>query len=265
MTDLVAPIGVADDTLIATEEPQTPSPSSSDNSLQAAFADLKPKMKLVGKVKRTEIQGAIIDVGMEHDGLLHISQLSTENVKNVTDVVKEGDEITVYILSVDAKKGRLDLTLVPMPEMGWNDIREGMDVEGTVERIEKYGVFVNIGAERPALIHVSQLAGGYVAKPEDVVKLGDTIKARVIGINRKKKQIDLSVRELEASQTKSKGPSEEELEEQVAFATAMELALQKAMETGDHRRDKNDRKRRKKDYDDGREDIIARTLRFNRD
>src|SRR5690349_929053 len=96
---------------------ETPSTASDGGHAPLTFADLKPKMKVQGKVKRVELQGAIIDVGLEHDGLLHISQLSTETVKNVTDVVKEGDDVTAYILAVDAKKGRLDLTLIPMPEV----------------------------------------------------------------------------------------------------------------------------------------------------
>jgi ribosomal protein S1 len=228
------------------------------------IADLRPKMKLTGKVKRVELQGAIIDVGMDKDGLLHISQLSTETVKNVTDVVNLGDEITVYVLAVDSKSGRLDLTMVPPPDLTWNEVKVNQVYQGTVERIESYGVFVNIGAERPGLIHISELARGYVSDPHEVVKVGDTIEAKVIGINKRKKQIDLSVRALEAEEA----VVEEEGEPEV-FMTAMEVALRRALEGAEGGstalRKSSNKRRDKKKPTNQQDDIIARTLRLHQE
>jgi ribosomal protein S1 len=243
---------------------ETPSTTAAGGNAPLTFADLKPKMQVQGKVKRVELQGAIIDVGLEHDGLLHISQLRADPVKNVTDVVKEGEAVTAYILAVDAKKGRLDLTLIPMPEVSWNEIRVDQTYTGTVERIEKYGVFVNIGTERPGLIHVSELSKSYVTDPNEVVKVGDSIQAKVIGINKKKRQIDLSIKALEMGSKASK----EEIadEEEVVFATAMEIALRRAMgnDAPPPISSKQDKKRKKREQDSKQADIIARTLQFNR-
>src|SRR5689334_7080282 len=162
-----------------------------------SIAELKPKMELRGKVKKIELYGAFIDVGVGTDGLLHISQLSTERVKNVTDVVKEGDEITVWVRNVDQAQGRIDLTMIPPPGMMWNEIQIGQVLTGTVVRVEKFGAFVDVGAERPGMVHVSELASGYVNSPTEVVKVGDEVQVKVIKVNAKKKQIDLSIKALE--------------------------------------------------------------------
>ena len=230
--------------------------------------DLATGMELKGRVKRIELFGAFVDIGVGHDGLLHISQLGRPNVRNVEDVVKVGEEITVYVLRVEPDTGRIALSLVKPPAMPWEDIKEGSVVTGTVVRLEKFGVFVEIGAERPGMIHVSELASGYVNSPSDVVKVGDEVKAQVIKVNRKKRRIDLSLKALEAPPEPVKVP-EDETDERVP--TAMELALRRAMEANgqeyeapktnsrkrDRRSDKRERQR------DQMEDIFERTLKNN--
>ena len=120
--------------------------------------DLQPKMELTGKVKKVELFGAFVDVGVGHDGLLHISQLSTDHVRNVTDVVKEGDTVTVWVMAVDREKGRFNLTMIRPPERTWDDIKPNDILTGKVVRVERFGAFVDIGAERPGRIHVSELS-----------------------------------------------------------------------------------------------------------
>src|SRR5215831_2525238 len=90
-----------------------------------SLTDLKPKMELRGKVKKIELYGAFVDIGVGRDGLLHISQLSTERVKNVNDVISEGQEITVWVRNVDVDQGRVDLTMVPPPGMTWDELQVG--------------------------------------------------------------------------------------------------------------------------------------------
>lgn len=116
----------------------------------------------------------------------------------------------------------------------WNEIRTGDVVEGTVVRVEKFGVFLDIGAERPGMIHVSELSHGYVGAPEDVVKVGDTIQAKVIKVNSRKKQIDLSVKALEAPVRggRGSGPSEDEVDED-KVPSVIELALRRALSQSD--------------------------------
>jgi ribosomal protein S1 len=214
-------------------------------------------MSVRGKIKRIELYGAFVDIGVGQDGLLHISQLGKPNVRNVEDVVKEGDEVTVFVLKVEPDSGRIALSLVKPPATSWEDLEKDKVVSGTVVRLEKFGVFVDIGAERPGMIHVSELATGFVNSPSDVVSVGDEVRAKIISVNRKKKRIDLSLKALEEV---VEVPRTEEDDERVP--TAMELALRRAMEGGgaadtDESRDKRKKQKRSNEMDD----VISRTLK----
>jgi predicted RNA-binding protein with RPS1 domain len=81
--------------------------------------------------------------------------------------------------------------------LDWKEIEPDMVVKGKVVRLEPYGAFVDIGAERPGMVHVSELAHGYVKTPGEIVKEGDEVEAKVLDVNRKKKQIKLSLKALE--------------------------------------------------------------------
>lgn len=223
-----------------------------------SLAELLPKMELKGVVKRIGLAGAFVDIGVGIDALLHISQLGKPDVRNVSDVVKEGDEVTVFVLKVDPAAGRVALTLVKPPDFTWDDLQEGQTVSGKVVRIENYGLFVDIGAERPAMIHVSELSDNFVNSPSDIAKVDDVVQARIIKINRKRRQIDLSMKTQPEVVAEPEKPAEEE-----KVPTAMELALRQAMggqkEKG-ARRENLERDRREKLMRE-REDIIARTLK----
>lgn len=82
------------------------SEETTQNAQVSTIDDLKPGMALKGTVKRLELYGAFVDVGVNQDALLHISQLGKPNVRNVEDVVKAGDEVTVYVLKVDKAADR---------------------------------------------------------------------------------------------------------------------------------------------------------------
>ncbi len=231
----------------------------SDNSAPTTIQDITPKMKLKGVVKKIELYGALVDVGIGRFGLLHISQLSQNHVKNVSDVLSEGQEITVWVRDVDRKRGRINLTMLEMPDVSWGQVAEGQTYTGKVVRLEKFGAFVDIGAERPGLVHVSELTNGYVSDPADVVSVGDEIQVKIIGINRRKKQIDLSVRALETPSAMMQIEDDDDED----MPTAMELALRQAMEKSGMelpRRTSKAKRRKKKSRRTDREEIFARTL-----
>lgn len=190
--------------------------------------DLSVAMEVQGTVKRIELYGAFVDIGVGLDGLLHISQLGKADVRNVEDVVKVGETVTVYVLKVDKEARRIALSLEKPAAVSWDTIREGETVKGKVVRVEQFGVFVDFGAERPGMIHVSELASGYVNSPEDVVKMGDEVTAQVIKVNRKKKRIDLSIKKLEEKEN-SKAVAEVAQDDEPAM-TAMEIAMRRAMQ-----------------------------------
>src|SRR5215510_2512184 len=210
---------------------------------------LEPKTKLSGKVLKTTLAGALVDVGQNIPGVIHISQLSTEPVNKVEDVVKEGQTVDVWVRRV--KKDRIELTMVQPLALEWKEIEPGMVVKGKVVRLETYGAFVDIGAERPGMVHVSELAHGYVKTPSEIVKEGDEIEAKVIDVDRKKKQIKLSMKALEPEieelkplkkENKRIGkhskkeaeasaePAEPKEPEQTAFQVAWQEAMEKADE-----------------------------------
>ncbi len=190
------------------------------------LADLRPKMKLLGTIKRIELFGAFVDVGAGRDGLLHISQLRKERTNKVEDVVQVGQEVTVWVRKVDTTAGRIDLSLLEPLRLDWDEIKNGMTLKGKVTKLEKFGAFVDIGAERAAFLHAREMMSGYVENPGDVVKPGQEIEAKVISVDRKKRRIDLSLKALEDF-------TPEETEPEEAPLTAMELALRQAMKSGD--------------------------------
>jgi small subunit ribosomal protein S1 len=229
-----------------------------NNNAPKSVGELVPKMELRGTVKRIELFGAFVDIGIGQDALLHISQLGKANVRNVEDVVKAGDEITVYVMKVDPAAGRVALSLVKPPDVTWDDLREGSIVTGTIVRVENFGAFVDIGAERPAMIHVSELSNNYVSSASDVAKVGEVVQARIIKVDRKGRKIDLS---LKAAEEPIVMP--QEAEEDTNIPTAMELALREAMDSKEESRSRREKRERDKQDKQRREqdEIIARTLR----
>jgi len=230
----------------------------SNISTPKSLGELLPKMELRGTVKRLELFGAFVDIGVGQDALLHISQLGKANVRNVEDVVKAGDEITVYVLKVDAAAGRVALSLVKPAAVTWDDLREGIVVSGKIVRVESFGAFVDIGAERPGMIHVSEFSDNYVSSASDVAKVGDVVQARIIKVDRKGRKIDLS---LKAAEEPIQMPQEDEAD--TTIPTAMELALREAMDSKESSRDRREKRERDKRDKQRREqdEIIARTLR----
>jgi len=162
-----------------------------DTALASA---LEPKTKLSGKIIKTTLAGALVDVGNALPGVIHISQLQKDAVNKVEDVVKEGQTVDVWVRRV--KKDRIELTMIEPLGLEWREIQPEMIVKGKVVRLETYGAFVDIGAERPGLVHVSELTRGYVKTPNEVVKEGDEIEAKVLDVDRRKRQIRLSMKAL---------------------------------------------------------------------
>ena len=211
--------------------------------------EIKNKMYFRGKVLKTSLAGALVDIGLETPGMVHISQLQKEPVKRVDDVIHEGDEVDVWVRRVSPKKGRIELTMIQPLGLEWSEIKKDMVVSGKVIRLEKFGVFVDIGAERPGLVHISEMTHDFIRTPGDVVKEGDIVEVKVLDVIKPKKQIKLSMKALQEKpedvvkavlektekkdqhqREKDKEPEQTEEEKQVPVPTAMEMALREAME-----------------------------------
>jgi len=154
--------------------------------------ELKPKTKLTGKVVKITLAGAVVDIGQNVPGILHISQIQADPVKRVDELLQVGQTIDVWVRR--AKADRVELTMIEPLGMDWKDLKPETVLKGKVVRLETYGAFVEIGAERPGLVHISEMAHGYVKTPQEVVKEGDEIDVMVLDVDRKKKQIRLSIK-----------------------------------------------------------------------
>jgi small subunit ribosomal protein S1 len=158
---------------------------------------IKTKAHYTGKVIHTGLAGAVVDIGTGKPALLHVSQIQSPDnqpIKRVEDVLKVDQEIDVWVKKI--KDERVELTMFKPLDYEWRDLKEDMVVKGKVVRLEKFGAFIEIGAERPGLIHISEMAHGYVRTPGDVLKENDEVEVKIIEINRKKKQIKLSIKAL---------------------------------------------------------------------
>jgi predicted RNA-binding protein with RPS1 domain len=169
---------------------------------------LEPKTKLNGKILKTTLAGALVDIGQSLPGVIHISQLQQEAVNKVEDVVKEGQTVDVWVRRV--KKDRIELTMIEPLRYEWKEIEPDIIVKGKVVRVETYGAFVDFGAERPGLVHVSELTRGYVKTAAEVVKDGDEIEAKVLEVDRRKRQIRLSMKALQPEIVEEPKPERED-------------------------------------------------------
>ena len=235
---------------------------------------LEPKAKIKGKVVKITLAGALVDLGQSLPGVIHISQLSKDAVNKVEDVVNVGQDVEAWVRRV--KKDRVELTMIEPLALEWKEIEPDMVVKGRIVRLESYGAFVEIGAERPGMVHVSELTHGYVKTPNEVVKEGEEIEAKVLEVNRKKKQIKLSIKAMEpeveefkpAKRDKKRGGSKsggtrkemmealQSDEPQEPELTAMQIAWQEAL----NRSSAEKHHKSKSSVTKEQEDLLARTL-----
>ncbi|MEK6221568.1 MAG: S1 RNA-binding domain-containing protein [Chloroflexota bacterium] len=201
-----------------------------DNS--AISQDINRKEQLTGKVIKISLAGAVIDIGKDKPAVLHISKISKDAVKRVEDVLKVGQEVNVWINKVRKDTGLVELTMLEPLALDWHDIKKGMVVSGKVTRLEKFGAFIEVGAERPGLAHISELTHDYVRATEDAVKVGQEVEAKVLDFNRRKKQIKLSLKAMQEApidENAIDAEGQKELESQEPALTAMEIAYRDAM------------------------------------
>jgi len=239
--------------------------------------DIKRKMFFTGKVVKTTLAGAIVDIGLEIPGVIHISQLQKDPVKRVEDVVQAGQTVDVWVRRIFPKKNRIELTMIKPLDLEWGEIEKEMVIKGKVSRLEKFGVFVDIGAERPGLVHISELTHDYIRTPNEVVKEGDEVEVKVLDINRQKKQIKLSMKALEEKpekitkviqakidkkekETSSTQQQQPEVVKEAPIPTAMEMALREAMQRVSTTEPVTTTKKKSKGSNE-LEDILKRTLK----
>ena len=171
------------------------------------------KEQIKGKVTKVGAPGALVDIGKDKPAVLHISEIlrpeGKENCNNTAELLNVGDEIDVFVKRV--KDGLVQVTMIKPLTYEWREIKKDMVVKGIVTKLEKFGAFVEIGAERPGLVHISEMAHSYVRQPSDILKEGDEVEAMVLDVNKRKKQIKLSMKALQPEpEAKEETETEEE-------------------------------------------------------
>jgi ribosomal protein S1 len=229
-----------------------------------------------GVVKRVTEFGAFVDIGVGRDGLVHVSEMAQGRVSKPSDVVTEGEQVRVWIKELDREKNRISLSMIEPGTMTLRDLEEGAVVRGRVTRLERYGAFVDIGVGRDGMLHVKEMGRSFVEKPEDVVNIGDEIDVQVVGLDRRRGRIDLSIKELlppapDAAPAATYAPmpvGEDPLSilEEEQFVSPFEAALQEANKGGsERRRDRKKKSGRTWEFeDDEEEDLIQRTIAHHR-
>ena len=152
-----------------------------------------------GTVKSLTSYGAFVDIGGV-DGMVHISELSWGRIKHPSEVVSVGDKVKVFVIGLDKENKKISLGYKREEDNPWNVFKSQYDIGSVAEvkilKFMPFGAFAEIVPGVDGLIHISQIADHRIAKPEDVLEVGQVVEAKIIDINDEKKKVSLSIRAL---------------------------------------------------------------------
>jgi small subunit ribosomal protein S1 len=161
------------------------------------LTSLEEGMIVKGTVSNLVDFGAFVDLeGI--DGLIHISELSWQHVDHPSEVVEVGEEVEVKVLEVDRDRERISLGLKQTRKDPWQEIVErvnvGEQIQGRVTKLVAFGAFVEVAEGVEGLIHISELAEHHVETPDEIVRSGDEVDARIIDVDARRRRLSLSLR-----------------------------------------------------------------------
>ncbi len=163
------------------------------------FEKVAPGQTYQGRVKTIKDYGAFVDIGGV-DGLLHVGQISWSRINHPSDVLTQGQEIEVKVLSVDTEKKKIGLGMRQLSANPWQTAEEkypsGMVVKGKVTRIESFGGFIELEPGIEGLVHISQLDHQRIKTVHEVLKVGQELDVQVLEVDPSRKRISLSVKAL---------------------------------------------------------------------
>ena len=164
-----------------------------------AWAKLEEGQKITGTVKSLTSYGAFVDLG-GIDGMIHISELSWSRIKHPSEVVKVGDTVEVTVKSLDEETKKISLGFKNIEDSPWEvmkrDYPVGAEVDAKIVSFATFGAFANILPTVDGLIHISQISWDRIKTPQDALKVGDVVKAKIIDVDYDKKRVSLSIKEL---------------------------------------------------------------------
>ncbi len=184
--------------------------------------------RFTGTVKSLTSYGAFVDLGGV-DGMVHVSELSWQRIKNPSEVVLVGDTIEVYVKAIDKEKKKISLGYKKEEENPWTIFNNTYKVDDvakvTIVSMTTYGAFARILPGVDGLIHISQIADKHVAKPQDELTVGQEVEAKITAIDDEKKRVSLSIRALIEPEVKEEAAVESAEDEIVATASEEEVVV----------------------------------------
>ncbi|MGN1316718.1 MAG: bifunctional 4-hydroxy-3-methylbut-2-enyl diphosphate reductase/30S ribosomal protein S1 [Acutalibacteraceae bacterium] len=175
-----------------------------------------------GVVKSLMKFGAFVDIGGV-DGMIHVSELSWNRIKDPSEVVSVGDEVEVTIKSLNPEKKQVALGYKKLEDNPWEIFKSKYSVDSVAEveiaNFTDFGAFAHIIPGVDGLIHISQIANKHVAKPADVLKIGEKVEAKITEIDDERKRVSLSIRALLPVEEVAEEATEETAEEAAEEAT----------------------------------------------
>ena len=169
-----------------------------EKAMKEVWSTIEAGKEIEGTVRQLSDYGAFVDIGGV-DGLLHISEISWKQIKHPSEVLKVGDKITVRVLSCDAETKKIALGYRKPEDNPWLNVgyEVGNVVEAKVVSMKPFGAFVELSNGLEGLVHISNITHTRIAKPQDVLEMGQMVTAKIVEIDLDKKRIELSIRELE--------------------------------------------------------------------
>jgi small subunit ribosomal protein S1 len=187
-----------------------------------------------GKVTSITDFGAFVDLGGA-DGLIHVSELSWRRVEHPREVLRIGDEVDVYVLSVDQERRRIALSLKKLQPDPWTMVDDhyqiGQLVEGRVTRVVDFGAFVAVDLGIEGLLHAKEMIGTPELAPADIVQAGDKLPVKIIGIDSRRRRLDLSAKQVRQDEWEHWMAEQQAAQETGEAAT--ELAVEEAAESAE--------------------------------
>lgn len=196
---------------------------------QAKFwEEIEEGQRFTGTVKSLTNFGAFVDLGGV-DGMIHVSELSWSRVKHPSEVVAVGDTVEVYVKALDRENSKISLGYKKNEDNPWEILKTqypvGTICDATVVGMTTFGAFARVIPGIDGLIHISQIADKRIEKPQDVLKVGETVRVLITDVDYDRKRVSLSIRALLEG---GEEPAEEETVEVTEEAPVEEVPAEEA-------------------------------------
>lgn len=167
-----------------------------DEKMQELSGKIEEGKVFKGIVRDVKDYGVFVDIG-GMVGLVHVSEVSWNRNKKLKDLFKVDQEIDVQVINFSLEEKRLSLSIKSLESHPWNEYvqehKVGDIVEGEVKNIKDYGVFINLYPVVDGFVHISNISEDFVKNPSEVLKVGDKVQVKIIGLNEDDKKIELSM------------------------------------------------------------------------